>query len=116
VIVRANALLRLSTSSVKSAEEEEAEPRRLVISNGDIEFEIVEPIALIDLTALLVHAVQRGSSLIFQGVLEENKELAQIYFAWQADTNTPVLFEARIALDARFLPNIPINRPNTPIL
>jgi hypothetical protein len=63
-----------------------------------------------------MRTVQRRSSLIFQGVAEENEELVQIYFAWQADTDTLVLFEARIALDARFLPNIPVDCPHMPIL
>jgi hypothetical protein len=54
--------------------------------------------------------------LIFQGVAEENKELAQIYFAWRANTDTPVLFKARIALNVRLFPNIPLNHPHTPIL
>jgi hypothetical protein len=116
VIVCVNAALRQSTSSVKSAEEEEAEPRRRVISNGNIKFEIVKLIAPIDLISPLARAVQRRSFLIFQGVTEENKELVQIYFAWQAYTNTPVLFKARIMFDARFLPNIPINCPHMPIL
>ncbi len=116
MIVCVNAALRQLTSSVKSAKEEEAEPRRRVISNGNVKFEIVMPIAPIDLISLLARAVQRRSSLIFQGVTEENEELAQIYFAWQADTNTPVLFEARIAFDARFSPNIPIDCPHMPIL
>jgi hypothetical protein len=105
VIVRVNVALQQSTSSIKSAKEEESEPRRCVVSNGDVEFEIVEPIAPIDLIAPLMHTVQR-----------RYQELAQICIAWRADTNTPVLFEARIALDARFLPNIPVNCPHTPIL
>ncbi len=52
----------------------------------------------------------------FQGVAEENEELAQIYFLWQADTNTLVSFKAKIVLNARLLPNIPVNRPHMPIL
>jgi hypothetical protein len=103
-------------SFVKSSKEEEAQPRRRVVSNGNVEFEIVKPIAQINLIAPIASAVQRRSSVIIQGIAEENEELAQIYFAWQANTDTPVSFEARIALDARFLPNIPINRPHTPIL
>ncbi len=117
MIVRMNAVLRQSMSSVKYAkEEEEAEPRCRVVSDGNIKFEIIKPIAPIDLIAPLARAVQRRSSLIFQGVAEVNKELAQIYFARRADTNTLVLFEARIVLDARFLPNIPVNCPHMPIL
>ena len=105
VIIHANAGLRRSRYSLESAKEEEVEPRRRVVSNGDVKFEIVEPIAPIDLIAPLMHTVQR-----------RYQELAQICIAWRADTNTPVLFEARIALDARFLPNIPVNCPHTPIL
>jgi hypothetical protein len=104
------------TSSVESTKEEEAEPRCRVVFNSNVKFEIVKHIALINLIAPLARAVQRRSSLIFQGVAEENKELAQIYFVWQDDTNTPVLFEARIALNARFLPDIPIDCPHMLIL
>jgi hypothetical protein len=68
VIIHANAGLRRSRYSLESAKEEEVEPRRRVVSNGDVKFEIVEPIAPIDLIAPLMHAVQRRSSLIFQGV------------------------------------------------
>jgi hypothetical protein len=99
-------------SSVKSAKEEEAEPRHRVISNSNVKFEIIEPIALIDLITPLTCIVGRRSSLILQGVAEENEE----HFAWQANTDTPVLFEARIALNPRFLPNIPVDCPHTPIL
>ncbi len=57
MIVRANAALRQSTSSVESAKEEEAEPRHRVVSDGNVEFEIIKPIAPIDLIALHARVV-----------------------------------------------------------
>jgi hypothetical protein len=96
---------------------EEAEPRCPVVSNANLSFKIVKPIALINPIALLACKVQRRLSLIFQGVAidKENDKLAQIYFAWWADTSIPVLFKASIALGVQFLSTIPISCPYTPI-
>ena len=117
LIERMHAALQQPTSSVESTKEEE-KPRCYVVSNANIEFKIIKPIALIEPIALLACVVQRRKSLIFQGITvdKENKVLACNNFVWWAKTNTMVLFEAGIALNAWFFPNIPDNCPNMPIL